>query len=158
MAVFCGDHRIDRAPWRHVRVQRKNRRLEHLGSVPTGAQPCDKSSTLQITDGSDLAASARIAATSWSTRGEVENRVKEAQLDLFGRRASCHNFQANQLRLLLAAFAYTLMLNLRKPHRLGRHRFAAGPCRIRRMDQAVLERQADHQRHISCCRDVSRLS
>jgi Transposase DDE domain group 1 len=47
-------------------------------------------------------------------RGEAENRIKEAQLDLFGRKASCHRFQANQLRLLLAALAYTLMINLRR--------------------------------------------
>lgn len=46
--------------------------------------------------------------------GEAENRIKEAQLDLFGRRTSCHRFQANQLRLLLAALAYTLMINLRR--------------------------------------------
>ncbi len=35
-------------------------------------------------------------------------------MDLFGGRASCHRFQANQLRLLLAALAYTLMINLRR--------------------------------------------
>jgi len=39
----------------------------------------------------------------YCARGEAENRIKEAQLDLFGRRASCHKFQANPLRLLLAA-------------------------------------------------------
>ncbi|CUI06244.1 Transposase [Janthinobacterium sp. CG23_2] len=50
----------------------------------------------------------------YCARGEAENRIKEAQLDLFGRRASCHKFQSNQLRLLLAAFAYTLMINLRR--------------------------------------------
>lgn len=50
----------------------------------------------------------------YCARGEAENRIKEAQLDLFGRRASCHKFQANQLRLLLAALAYTLMINLRR--------------------------------------------
>src|SRR5574337_854990 len=47
-------------------------------------------------------------------RGEAENRIKEAQLDLFGTRASCHRFAANQLRLLLAALAYTLMVRLRQ--------------------------------------------
>ncbi len=47
-------------------------------------------------------------------RGEAENRIKEAQLDLFGTRASCHRFAANQLRLLLAALAYTLMVRLRE--------------------------------------------
>jgi hypothetical protein len=50
----------------------------------------------------------------YCARGEAENRIKEAQLDLFGRRASCHRFQANQLRLLMAALAYTLMINLRR--------------------------------------------
>lgn len=46
-------------------------------------------------------------------RGEAENRIKEAQPDLFGTRASCSRFMANQLRLLLAALAYTLMQRLR---------------------------------------------
>jgi hypothetical protein len=47
-------------------------------------------------------------------RGEAENRIKEAQLDLFGTRASCPRFVANQFRLLLAALAYTLMVRLRE--------------------------------------------
>lgn len=46
-------------------------------------------------------------------RGEAENRIKEAQLDLFGTRASSHQFAANGLRLLFAALAYTLMQRLR---------------------------------------------
>lgn len=49
----------------------------------------------------------------YCARGEAENRIKEAQLDLFGTRASCHRFRANQFRLLLAALAYTLMQRLR---------------------------------------------
>jgi hypothetical protein len=50
----------------------------------------------------------------YCARGEAENRIKEAQLDLFGRRASCSRFASNQLRLLFAALAYTLMINLRR--------------------------------------------
>jgi len=50
----------------------------------------------------------------YCARGEAENRIKEAQLDLFGRRASAHRFAANQLHLLLAAFAYTLIIQLRR--------------------------------------------
>lgn len=46
-------------------------------------------------------------------RGEAENRIKEAQLDLFGTRASCHRFLANWLRVLFSALAYTLMDRLR---------------------------------------------
>ena len=63
----------------------------------------------------DLAGSAQaLYERRYCARGEAENRIKEAQLDLFGRRASCHRFQANQLRLLLAALAYTLMIKLRR--------------------------------------------
>ena len=63
----------------------------------------------------DLAGSAQLLyERRYCARGEAENRIKEAQLDLFGRRASCHRFWANQLRLLLAALAYTLMINLRQ--------------------------------------------
>jgi hypothetical protein len=47
--------------------------------------------------------------TLYCARGEAENRIKEVQLDLFGTRASCHRFLANQFRLLLAALSYTLM-------------------------------------------------
>ena len=50
----------------------------------------------------------------YCARGEAENRIKEAQLDLFGTRASCQKFLANQFRLLLAALAYTLIVRLRQ--------------------------------------------
>lgn len=52
--------------------------------------------------------------TLYCRRGEAENRIKEAQLDLFGTRASCHKFLANWLRLMFAALAYTLMQRLRE--------------------------------------------
>lgn len=47
-------------------------------------------------------------------RGEAENRIKEAQLDLFGTRTSCHRFLANWLRTLFSALAYTLMQALKR--------------------------------------------
>lgn len=50
----------------------------------------------------------------YCARGEAENRIKETQLDLFGTRASCHKFLANQLRILMAGLAYTLMQRLRE--------------------------------------------
>ena len=50
----------------------------------------------------------------YCARGEAENRIKEAQIDLFGRRGSCRDFAANQLRLLFATLAYVLMINLRR--------------------------------------------
>ena len=69
----------------------------------------------------------------YCARGEAENRIKEAQLDLFGTRASCHRFAANQLRLLLAALAYTLMHRLRELALQGTElaRATAGTIRVR---------------------------
>ena len=43
----------------------------------------------------------------------MENRIKEQQQDLFADRLSSAGFAANQLRLWLSAFAYTLTERLR---------------------------------------------
>jgi hypothetical protein len=51
----------------------------------------------------------------WYTpRGDMENRIKEQQLDLFADRTSCHGFRANQFRLLLASAAYVLIAHIRR--------------------------------------------
>ena len=47
-------------------------------------------------------------------RGEMENRIKEQQLDLFADRTSCHRFLANQFRLLLSSAAYVLVQAVRR--------------------------------------------
>jgi hypothetical protein len=52
-------------------------------------------------------------------RGDMENRIKEQQLMLFADRTSCHDFAANQFRLLLASFAYVLVETLRRVHLVG---------------------------------------
>ena len=49
----------------------------------------------------------------YCARGEVENRIKEQQLDLFSDRTSCHEWWPNQFRLLLSSFAYVLLETLR---------------------------------------------
>ena len=63
----------------------------------------------------------------YCARGEVENRIKEQQLDLFADRTSAATMRANQLRLWFASFAYVLLEALR---RIGlRHtQFAAATC------------------------------
>jgi hypothetical protein len=50
----------------------------------------------------------------YTARGDMENRIKEQQLGLFADRTSCHKFQANQFRLLLASAAYVLIEHLRR--------------------------------------------
>ena len=47
-------------------------------------------------------------------RGDMENRIKEQQLDLFADRTSCHRLLANQFRLLLSSAAYVLVQALRR--------------------------------------------
>jgi len=47
-------------------------------------------------------------------RGDMENRIKDCQLDLFGDRMSAHNYRANQLRLIMAGFAYVLIDSIRR--------------------------------------------
>jgi len=50
----------------------------------------------------------------YCARGEMENRIKEAQLNLFADRLSTETFRANQLRLWLSSAAYVLMHALRR--------------------------------------------
>jgi hypothetical protein len=47
-------------------------------------------------------------------RGDMENRIKEQQLDLFADRTSAETMRANQLRLYFSAFAYVLLTALRR--------------------------------------------
>jgi len=41
----------------------------------------------------------------YCARGEMENRIKECQLDLFADRTSARTMRANQLRLWLSSMA-----------------------------------------------------
>ena len=67
----------------------------------------------------------------YCARGDMENRIKEHQLDLFGSRMSCHAWWSNQFRLLLSALAYTLMEQLRRLALRGTELARATPGRIR---------------------------
>jgi hypothetical protein len=66
-------------------------------------------------------------------RGEMENRIKEQQLDLFADRTSCHRFLANQFRLLLSSAAYVLVQALRRTALAGTElaRAQVGTIRLR---------------------------
>ena len=50
----------------------------------------------------------------YCARGEMENRIKECQLDLFADRTSTRAMRANQLRLWFASMAYLLLAALRR--------------------------------------------
>jgi hypothetical protein len=50
----------------------------------------------------------------YCARGDMENRIKEQQLDLYADRTSCHAWWANQFRLLLSSLAYALLEAIRR--------------------------------------------
>ena len=62
---------------------------------------------------------ARLYERVYCARGEMENRIKEQQLDLFADRTSCHKWWPNQLRLLWSSAAYVLAERLRNGYLKG---------------------------------------
>jgi Transposase DDE domain group 1 len=63
----------------------------------------------------------------YCARGEMENRIKECQLDLYADRTSAHTMRANQLRLWFASMAYVLICALRRIG-LAHTQFARASC------------------------------
>ena len=63
----------------------------------------------------------------YCARGDMENRIKEAQGDLFADRTSSATLRANQLRLWFASLAYVLLCALRRIG-LAHTQFAEATC------------------------------
>jgi hypothetical protein len=63
----------------------------------------------------------------YCARREMENRIKECQLDLFADRTSAATMRANQLRLWFASAAYVLLCALRRIG-LAHTEFATATC------------------------------
>src|SRR6202049_498823 len=63
----------------------------------------------------------------YCARGDMENRIKECQLDLYADRTSTATMRAHQLRLWFASMAYVLLCAFR---RIGLHHtpFPAASC------------------------------
>jgi hypothetical protein len=98
-------------PWRTLDSWSRSRRVvaktEHL---PQGPNP-----RFVVTSLAAAAIDARsLYQDVYCARGEVENRIKEQQLDLFADRTSAATMRANQLRLWFASMAYVLLEALRR--------------------------------------------
>jgi len=63
----------------------------------------------------------------YCARGDMENRIKECQLDLYADRTSAATTRANQLRLWFASMAYVLLCALRRIG-LDQTHFANATC------------------------------
>lgn len=56
----------------------------------------------------------KLYTAKYCPRGDMENRIKEQQLELFADRTSSQTFASNQLRLWLSSMAYVLMQAFRQ--------------------------------------------
>ena len=112
------------AEWHHRRTGQKQRLF---GSFSYAAGTWDRERHVIIkAEHSSQGANPRFVVTNlpgdphalyddvYCQRGDMENRIKEQQLDLFAGRTSCHSFLSNQFRLLLSSAAYVLLESLRR--------------------------------------------
>ncbi len=105
MRVFTQFHYRTQKSW--SRARRVIAKAEHLRK---GANPRFIVTNLP----GDYAEPRALYETHYCARGDMENRIKEQQLDLFADRTSTHSLRANQLRLWFSTAAYTLMNALRR--------------------------------------------
>lgn len=89
----------------------RSRRVVGKAEVTQG----DTNPRFVVTSLSRTEAKARhLYETIYCARGEMENRIKECQADLFADRTSAATMRANQLRLWFASMAYALLSALRR--------------------------------------------
>jgi len=96
----------------------------------------------------------RLHRDCYAPRGEMENRIKEHQLDLFSDRISTHEFESNQLRLWFSSFAYLLRQALRQ-HALATPELAdaqLGTIRLKLLKLAAQVRISARRIHIAFSR------
>jgi hypothetical protein len=90
--------------------------------------------------GSDEWAAKPLYEDLYCARGDMENRIKEQQLDLFADRTSTHWLHSNQLRLWMSSVAYLLVAAMRRLGLKGteHERAQAGTIRTRLMKIGAL--------------------
>lgn len=88
----------------------------------------------------DRFAAKELYETLYCARGDMENRIKEQQLEMFADRTSSHTMRANQLRLWFSSVAYVLLAELRRIGLRGTAMATAqvGTIRVRLLKVAAL--------------------
>ncbi|MCB9779903.1 MAG: IS1380 family transposase [Alphaproteobacteria bacterium] len=87
----------------------------------------------------------------YAARGDMENRIKEQQLDMFADRVSAATMSANQLRIWFSTFAYLLMAELHRIGLVGTNLAAAqaGTIRVRLLKIGAQVRWSVHRVYIA---------
>jgi hypothetical protein len=94
----------------HKSWSRERRAVAKAEHLPKGANPRFIVTSLPR----EAFAAQELYEKIYCARGEMENRIKECQLDLFADRTSAASLRANQLRLWFASLAYVLVTALRR--------------------------------------------
>jgi hypothetical protein len=115
---------LDRASREYEKTSQKQR---FFGNIQYGAQTWDhERRVIAKAEHTEQGSNPRYVVTNltddpqkiydevYCARGEMENRIKEQQLDLFADRTSCSKWWANQFRLLLSSLAYLLLEAIRR--------------------------------------------
>lgn len=89
----------------------------------------------------------------YCARGDMENRIKEQQLDMFADRTSTAYMKSNQLRLWLSTFAYMLVRQLRATALSGTRMAKAtvGTIRLHLMKIAAQVTVSVRRIHVRLC-------
>jgi hypothetical protein len=89
----------------------------------------------------------------YCARGDMENRIKAQQLDLFADRTSTHWLASNQLRLWFSAFAHLIMSTLQADVLAGTEleRASIGQIRLRLFKIAARVRVSVRRIHLELC-------
>jgi len=110
--------------WSTIDSWSRNRRVVGKAEVTGG----DANPRFVVTSLKPKATGARhLYEQIYCARGEMENRIKECQADLFADRTSAATMRANQLRLWFASMAYVLLCALRRMG-LAHTQFAEATC------------------------------
>src|SRR3954466_12277541 len=101
---------------RHMSIRRENTSAQHTKCGRTAEWTAGAANPRFIVTSLPAAEidARRLYERIYCARGEMENRIKECQLDLFADRTSAATMRANQLRLWFASFAYVLLCALRR--------------------------------------------
>ena len=91
--------------------KRERKVIAKAQHLKKGSNPRFVVTTLDCEDSADAE---RIYRDIYCQRGEMENRIKEQQLDLFADRTSAATMMANQIRLYFSSVAYVLVDGLRR--------------------------------------------
>ena len=101
------------AEWQHKTLTSWSRKRRVIGKAEITVRGENPRFVVTSLAAERLAAQ-RVYEDLYCARGDMENRIKEQQLDLFATRTSGRLMRVNQLRLWLSSVAYVLLNELRR--------------------------------------------